>query len=61
MKAVVFGGSGFVGRNVIEHYANSDKYEIIAPTSKELNCIDQEAVYTYLKNIHFVFHFVLIT
>lgn len=56
-KVLLTGGSGFVGRNVIEHYANSDKYEIIAPTSKELNCIDQEAVYTYLKNNRFDYIF----
>lgn len=54
-KILLTGGSGFVGRNVIEFFSNSDKYEIIAPSSKELNCIDQDSVCKYLRNNHFDF------
>ena len=58
-KILLTGGSGFVGRNVIEFYKNSAKYEILAPSSKELNCIDQDSVFNYLKNNHvdYVFNF----
>lgn len=58
-KILLTGGSGFVGRNVIEYFANSNKYEIVAPCSKELDCINQDSVYNYLKNNHFdyVFNF----
>lgn len=51
MKTIlVTGGSGFIGRNVIEYFKNSDKYVILHPDSKELNCIVEDSVYNYLKN-----------
>lgn len=52
-KVLLTGGSGFIGRNVIEYFSNSEEYEIIAPTSKELNIIDEEAVTRYLEENYF--------
>jgi GDP-L-fucose synthase len=37
------GGSGFIGRNIKESYL-SEKYQILAPSSKELNTADTSAV-----------------
>lgn len=48
MKILLTGGSGFVGRNVLAYYENNDEVVIDAPTSKELNCIDEEAVKNWL-------------
>ena len=54
MKNVLLtGGSGFIGKNIQEYFANSTEYKIIAPTSKELNILDEEAVTTYLKENYF--------
>ena len=40
------GGSGLVGRNIQNHYA-SNKWNIIAPTSNDLNLMDYTAVKTF--------------
>ena len=40
-KVLLTGGTGFIGRNIIEYFADSEEYEIIAPTSKELDIIDK--------------------
>lgn len=54
-KVLLTGGSGFVGKNVKDYFKNSAKYEIIAPSSKELNCIDEKSVVEYLKKQSFDF------
>lgn len=58
MKILLTGGSGFVGRNVKE-YLSQKGYDINAPSSTELNCLDEEKVKTYLQNNHYdiVLHF----
>ena len=40
------GGSGLVGRNIQNHYA-SNKWNIIAPTSNDLNLMDYTAVKSF--------------
>lgn len=60
MKILITGASGFVGRNVKEYLQESEgDYEIFAPTSKELDCLDELAVSEYLKKHKFdyVLHF----
>lgn len=52
-KVLLTGGSGFIGRNIIEYFANSADYEIVAPTSTELNITEEEAVTEYLRDHHF--------
>lgn len=56
-KILLTGGSGFIGRNVIDYYKDSTDFQVIAPSSKELDCRDQYAVYDYLKNNKFDYIF----
>lgn len=46
MKILITGGSGFVGKNLKEQL--SDKYEIYAPTSGELNLLEKKMVKSYI-------------
>lgn len=59
MKILITGASGFVGRNVKEYLEGKTGYEICAPTSKELNCLDESEVKEYLEKKHFdyILHF----
>jgi len=61
MKILLTGGSGFVGKNVIEYFGENypGMYEITAPSSSELDCVDEEAVDAYLSEHDFdvVLHF----
>ena len=47
MKIMITGGSGFIGRNLVEHF--SRKYEVLAPTRQELDLVDDEAVRDFFK------------
>lgn len=47
MKVFLTGGNGFIGKNIIEQLG--DKYEILAPGREELNLLDSDAVFKYLK------------
>ena len=51
-KVLLTGGSGFIGKNIQESFL-SDKYEIIAPRSFELNLFDTESVDEYFKDKSF--------
>ena len=51
MKIFITGGTGFIGRNLKEQLSN--KYNIFAPTSSELNLLNEALVYKYLKQYHF--------
>ena len=42
MRILVTGGSGFIGRNLVEHLARS--HEVLAPTHAELELADNRAV-----------------
>lgn len=48
MNIFITGGSGFIGRNIIEYLARH--YDIFAPTHKELELVDDKAVRRYFKN-----------
>lgn len=57
---LITGASGFVGRNVKEYLEKkSEEFLIYAPSSKELNCIEETEVKTYLETHHFdiILHF----
>ena len=58
-NVLITGGSGFIGRNVFEYLKNKPQYNVFAPDSKELNCIDENAVKSYLEknNIDIVLNF----
>ena len=47
MRMLITGGSGFIGRNLAEQLAG--KYEVSAPTSAELDLLNQHDVRKYLK------------
>lgn len=50
MKRVLLtGGSGFIGKNILEFYQNRKDIQIDAPSSKELNCINEDVVKQYLE------------
>jgi GDP-L-fucose synthase len=46
-KILITGGSGFIGRNLIEQL--QPKYTILAPRHQELELLDQESVENYFK------------
>lgn len=43
---LLLGGNGFIGKNIRESYLK-DKYNIVSPSSKELNLLDQDSVINY--------------
>lgn len=45
-KVLITGGSGFIGRNLVEHLG--DRYDISAPSSAELNLLDERLVRDFL-------------
>lgn len=47
MKVLVTGGSGFIGRNLVEYYTG--KTEVLAPGRKELDLLDEDAVRDYFR------------
>jgi UDP-glucose 4-epimerase len=46
MRLLITGGSGFIGRNLVEQLAGT--YELLAPTSAELDLLNEQAVREYL-------------
>ena len=48
MKVFVTGGSGMVGRNVVEYLINKD-IEVLYPTSKEINLLNKEALKIFIQ------------
>ena len=48
-KILLTGGSGMVGKNLIEFMQASSDYQIFSPTSKELNLLNQSQVNSYFK------------
>ena len=51
MKLLITGASGFIGRNLAEHYGSN--YKVSSPSSLELNLLDASAVRTFLCENHF--------
>lgn len=51
MRIFVAGGSGFLGRNFIEHFGG--EHEIFAPTRNELDLMNADSVRTYLSRNDF--------
>jgi UDP-glucose 4-epimerase len=46
MRLLITGGSGFIGRNLAEQLAST--YEVLAPSSAELDLLNEQAVREYL-------------
>jgi len=53
MKILITGGSGMVGRNLIEFLHENSNYQLHYPTSNELNLLDNRTVLKYLQNGNF--------
>ena len=53
INILLTGGSGFIGKNVIEYFKDKNDYKITSPTSSELNCLDYRCVKSYLTNNYF--------
>ena len=49
MKILITGSTGLVGNNLVEYLQNSS-HELLTPTRNELNLLNREEVYAYLKN-----------
>lgn len=47
MKILLTGGSGFIGKNIIEKLVS--KYDFLAPSRQELDLLDETAVIAYFK------------
>lgn len=52
----VTGGSGFIGKNIVEYFKK--EYKIIAPTHKELDLMSQKQVKTFFEenDVNYVIH-----
>jgi UDP-glucose 4-epimerase len=50
MRILITGASGFIGRNLAEQYAKH--YEVLAPTSAELDLLKEQATRDYLSTHH---------
>lgn len=48
IKVFVTGGSGMVGRNIVEYLIDKD-IEVLSPTSKEINLLDKEALKIFIQ------------
>lgn len=56
-KVLLTGGSGFIGRNLLES-SLSKKYDILAPKSSQLNLLDEQCVEDYFEahSVDYVIH-----
>ena len=56
-RILLTGGAGMVGRNILEH-PESNHFEILAPTSSELDLANYEAVLSYINSFkpNFIVH-----
>jgi len=50
MKILLTGGSGMVGRNIVESSADT-RVEVIAPSSAEMNLLDYASVLAYVRRV----------
>ena len=47
-RILLTGGSGMVGRNILDYSSSMPYYEINSPNSKELNLLNKDDVYQYI-------------
>jgi len=51
MRVLITGGSGFIGRNLVERFAST--HQVLAPSSAELDLLKEQLVREYLSAHHF--------
>lgn len=51
MKVLVTGGSGFIGKNIIESFL-AEKYDIITPAHRDLDLLDEDMVKDFFMRNH---------
>ncbi|WDN77818.1 sugar nucleotide-binding protein [Escherichia coli] len=44
MKILLTGSTGMVGKNILEHASAKKKYNILTPTSSDLNLLDKDEI-----------------
>jgi len=49
MKILITGSTGMVGVNLCQQLNMDTKYKLLTPSRKELNLLDRQAVYSYIK------------
>ena len=49
-KILILGSGGFIGKNLCEYLSDNTSYSIFAPSSLELNAVDENSVTKYLKH-----------
>lgn len=49
MKLLIIGCNGFVGRNLYEYFQQKSTFSVEGTTSRDLNLLDENAVYKWLK------------
>lgn len=52
-QILLIGGNGFVGKNLQECFAKREDIKVYAPSSKELNLLDEKAAYEALSKTRF--------
>src|SRR3990167_7366595 len=52
MKIIIFGASGMLGQNLLAKLKLEADYQLITPTRQELNLLDKQAVFNYIKKIN---------
>ena len=50
-KILLLGSNGFIGRNLEEHFSQKSEYSVLAPKRAELNLLDDQACFAYLKSV----------
>ena len=50
-KILLLGSNGFIGRNLENHFSQKSEYSVLAPKRAELNLLDDQACFAYLKSV----------
>ena len=53
INILLLGGSGFIGKNVIEYFSNFNNINLDYPASSKLNILNEHEVFEFLKTKHY--------
>ena len=51
MKLLIIGGTGFIGKNLKNHFENKNDIKVYAPTRQELDLFDDNLCFEYVKKL----------